>query len=121
MKCLCPTLPDAFYVEDGPKGFIEALAEKDYSSENWKRLYECPTCPTMWVVDEWDKYGHQVASRLRERGRWDEESEEERKSLLLKSRGGITTEECAWMGCAKKKVRGVAYCIDHLYATGARK
>jgi hypothetical protein len=121
MKCSCANLPDAFYVEDGPKGFVEALVERDYSSENWKRLYECPTCTARWVVDEWDKYAHQVASRVRDRRRWDEESEAERKNLLLKSRGGLTEEECARLGCEKKKVRGVAYCIDHLYATGARK
>jgi hypothetical protein len=114
-------LPATFYVEEGPRGFVESLKEEDYSSENWKRLYVCPECGTRWAVDEWEKYGHQVASRVRDDHRWDEESEEDRKSLLLRSRGGLTEEKCAWLGCEKKKVRGVAYCIDHLYATGARK
>ena len=32
-----------------------------------------------------------------------------------------TEEKCVWMGCGKKKVQGLAFCIDHLHATGDRR
>jgi len=42
------------------------------------------------------------------------------KERILKSKGGLTDKECAWAGCKKKRVRGVALCIDHLYESYAR-
>lgn len=120
MKCKCKELPEVFYLEEGPKGFEKHLHQEEM--ENWKRLYSCPSCGTLWAVDEWDKYTWQVVSRVKERAKWAEEERiEEKKQLLLHSRGGETEDECMWMGCKGKAVKGVAYCIDHLWNTGARK
>ena len=121
MTCACAKLPDSFYLEEGPKGFEAGLAHKETSVPNWRNLMACRQCGTLWALDEWEKYQPQVVSRVRDIAHWDAHSEEERKALLLRSRGGLTEEKCAWLGCQKKKVRGVAHCIDHLYATGARK
>ena len=121
MTCVCSKLPDFFFLEEGPKGFESSLEQKDTSVPNWKNLCRCRSCGALWAIDEWDKYHDQVASRVRDVSHWDEDSEEERKKLLLKSRGGLSDEPCAWLGCEKRSVRGVAYCLNHLYATGARK
>ena len=120
MKCKCSNLPDVFYLDDGPKGFQKGLKEID--AKNWMRLFECPKCKALWVIDEWEKYSWQVASRIESRNDWSTTvPEEKRKNLLLKSRGGTTDEECIWKDCNKKRVKGVVYCIDHLYMTGATK
>ncbi len=120
MSCRCINLPSMFYAEEAPAGFLQALKERAVS-QKWKRLCACPDCGTLWAVDEWDKYHHQVVTRVSDPSKWDEDSEEGRKELLLRSRGGVTDEKCVWLGCEKKRVQGVAMCIDHLYATGARK
>ncbi len=120
MSCRCSNLPSAFYAEEAPRGFLDSLVERAVS-QKWKRLGACPACKALWAVDEHDKYQEQVITRVFEPSRWDEDSEEERKSLLLRSRGGTSAEKCVWSGCEKKRVRGVVMCIDHLYATGARK
>lgn len=120
MSCRCFSLPLAFFAEEAPRGFVDSLVEKAVS-QNWKRLRACPVCGALWAVDEWDKYHDQVVTRVSDMSRWDADSEEERKGLLLRSRGGTSDEKCVWSGCKKKRVRGVAMCIDHLYATGARK
>lgn len=121
MTCVCEKLPDCFYLEEAPKGFEASLAHKETSVPNWRDLMACRECRTLWAIDEWEKYHPQVVSRVRDPGNWAACSEENRKALLLRSRGGTTDEKCAWLGCEKKRVRGVAFCIDHLYATGARK
>jgi len=120
MSCRCSSLPPAFYAEEAPRGFLKSLDEREVS-QKWKRLCVCRECGALWAVDEWDKYQEQVVSRVTEHAKWDDDSEEMRKGLLLRSRGGLTDEKCLWAGCEKKRVRGVAMCIDHLYATGARK
>ncbi len=120
MSCHCANLPSSFFAEEAPSGFIESLAERAVS-QKWKRLCSCPECGSLWAVDEWDKYQEKVVTRVSEKSRWDEHSEDDRKALLLRSRGGTVDEQCVWAGCAKKRVRGVAMCVDHLYATGARR
>jgi hypothetical protein len=120
MKCKCSSLPEVFYLDEGPKGFEKDLKELD--AENWMKLLECPECGALWVVDEWDKYSWQVASRIESRDGWPTPiPDEKRKQLLLTSRGGTTDQKCMWKDCDKNQVKGVAYCIDHLYETGARK
>jgi hypothetical protein len=120
MKCKCIELPEVFYLEEGPKKFEKNLHQE--GAENWKRLYSCPSCGMLWAIDEWDKYTWQVVSRVNDKNNWStEERTEERKQLLLNSRGGTTEEECMWSNCKGKRVKNVAYCIDHLWNTGARK
>lgn len=120
MSCRCISLPSMFFTEEAPDGFLPSLTERAVS-QKWKLLYACPNCGTLWAVDEFDKYQHQVVTRVSDPSKWDEDSEEGRKGLLLRSRGGTSDEKCVWSDCEKKRVRGVALCIDHLYATGARK
>jgi hypothetical protein len=119
MKCICGSLLEVFYLDSAGAGFMQPLRER--SAENWKRLYQCESCGVYWAVDEWDKYAHQVASRVSSPTEWDTASDQQRKKLLLQARGGLTSEKCIWAGCAALRVKGVAFCIDHLYATGARK
>lgn len=89
---------------------------------NWIKLFRCKVCGQHWSIDEWDKYVDRVITRITDVENWESnDSTSLRKGLLLASRGGTTNEECAWAGCKGKQVKGVAFCIDHLYATGARK
>jgi len=120
MRCQCSSIPDTFYLEEAPRGFKDHLVQQDM--KNWMRLFRCSECGALWVIDEWDKYQWQVAFRARADADWaGNDREPQRKQLLLMSRGGTTAEGCIWAGCPNSRVVGVAYCIDHLYATGARK
>ena len=120
MPCKCAKLADSFFLEDAPSRFVDNLRQIDMG--DWKRLFECPNCGALWAVDEWDKYSDQVVSRVADRANWSqEESDEMRKELLRRSRGGEEEAECIWADCHKPRIKGVVYCVDHLYATGARK
>ena len=117
MSCECSNVPEVLYLEEAPKGFQDSLVQQDM--QNWMRLFQCGA---LWAIDEWDKYQWQVAFRIQVREAWaSADREPQRKHLLLRSRGGITAEPCIWAGCQGRRVSGVAYCIDHLYAAGARK
>jgi len=122
MSCKCDKLDSAFFMEDAPVGFMSSLRELEIDVAEWKHLFECPACGALWAIDEWDKYCEQVVSRVEDRENWSkEESDQMRKELLRKSRGGEESAECIWAECHKPRIKGVVYCLDHLYATGARK
>jgi hypothetical protein len=120
MRCKCSKLPDAFYLEDAPRGFERNLVRE--ATGDWMWLGLCPNCQSLWAIDEWDKYIPQVVSRVDNRDNWDKSvTAEKRKQLLLESRGGFSNKECVWVDCHEKAVKGVAFCLNHLWKTGARK
>jgi hypothetical protein len=120
MPCLCAKLPDVFYLDEGPRGFGKKLSREE--TGNWIWLGSCPECGTLWAVDEWDKYQPQVVMRVEDRANWEGTGAAgKRKRLLLTSRGGLTDKECIRAGCHQKAVKGVVYCLDHLWETGARR
>lgn len=88
---------------------------------NWHELLQCTVCGCYWRIDAADKYQDRFAWKIGTfREDWATvEFPEKEKALLLQRRGGDTVEKCMWLGCEKRKVKGVAFCIDHLYATGA--
>lgn len=120
MRCNCSSLPEIFFLVEGPKEFEKGLKKLD--TKNWMRFYECPECEGLWIIDEWDKYTWRVVSRIKNRDEWPATiSEQQRKQLLLASRGGTTDQKYIWKDCPNNQVKGVALCIDHLYDAGARK
>jgi len=90
---------------------------------NWRELLQCHACGKYWRIDAADKYQERFAWKIGSyRSDWalpDFPGLE--KALLLQHRGGETNEKCVWLGCERNRALGVAYCIDHLYATGTRK
>jgi len=120
MRCDCPTLPDLFYLDEAPQGFRDSLHGEE--AQNWMSLFCCPVCGTLWAIDNPDKFYDQVIARVIDRDSWENNNNSEgRKQLLLKSRGGTTEEECSWAGCKDKCIKGVAFCLEHLWKTGARR
>jgi len=124
MHCACEELPvyTYYYSERGLsqkiRPFIASVAKSD-----WRELFRCEVCGTHWGIDVEDRLQQQFVWKVGAfREDWvSVEFVDVEKELLLQCRGGVTEEKCAWIGCGKKKVKGVAYCIDHLYATGARR
>ncbi len=120
MSCYCQKQTELIDVQDAPQGFEASLIKKDIG--NWVYLMECPECGQLWRVDARDKYQTQFAIKLSSVEGWESiDSVPQQKELLLQARGGITDEICIWAGCNGKRVKGVVYCVDHLYETDARK
>lgn len=119
--CFCGDIDNSIEVENLPEGFIASL--ELVQSIDWANIMKCPSCQQYWFLDEWDKYQIQLAIKVATKvAKWDSlDLEEERKKFLLVSRGGLSGDKCVWAGCSGKCVRDTVYCIDHLYATGARK
>lgn len=115
-------LTEYLYYEDIPKDILDNLLELESNPKIWMKLYKNLETGQLWVIDVWDKYIWQMAFKIKEKENWENINfEKYRKKLLLKNRGGLQNEICIWKGCSKKRVKGVKYCIDHLYETGTRK
>ena len=118
--CQCATLPEVIYLESKPDGFEATLVE--LAVGNWVKLFRCSDCKQLWRIDGWDKYQTQFAAKVPSIEAWEMyDSTALQKQLLLQSRGDLSDGICSWARCGKPAVRGVAFCIDHLYETGARK
>lgn len=121
IRCSCAELPAAFDVDEAAASWLGWL--RDERTGNWKELKSCPSCGALFAVDVWDKYQHQVVVRVTDIAVWERTANDVsvRKALLLSSRGGLQDGDCAWAACHQRRVRGVAYCIDHLSDGGARR
>jgi hypothetical protein len=119
MNCECAGLPDLFKLESRPRFASET---NQIAVGNWVRLHQCGSCGQLWRIDEWDKYQSQFAVRVPSAETWEAfDASELQKQFLISSRGGLEDSECAWSGCFHPRVKGVAYCVDHLLRTGARE
>ena len=117
IPCDCHDLPDIIKVSDEPafEGRLELL-----ETGGWITLWRCVICGDYWKVDGVDKYQVQFAVRIHDPSQWQILNDTAlRKAYLLKSRSGLTEEKCIWAGCNGRRVKGVVYCVDHLYETGA--
>jgi hypothetical protein len=123
MNCECASLPEYDYYTPG-RSLSRKIrpVTKTVAREKWHELLRCEACGTYWRIDVADKQERFAWKAGTFRPDWASPVfPEKEKALLLQRRGGETSEKCVWLGCEKRKVHGVAYCIDHLYATGARK
>jgi hypothetical protein len=119
--CICARLPGTFYLDEAPAGWIEGLVEEAVG--DWMSLHRCVECHRKYSIDAWDKLQFQVVARIDDLGRWEEEARgvTRRQNLLLRARGGHDAGTCAWVGCRGPSVRGVVYCLQHLWETGAQR
>ena len=119
MNCGCSDLPDLFKTEASP-GFEQTTVR--LATGNWVHLHQCSTCGQLWRIDQSDKYQIQFVVRIPAGVDWEQfDVSTLQKNFLMKSRGGLTEEQCIWRGCQGKRVKGVVYCVEHLYQTGARE
>jgi hypothetical protein len=124
MHCSCDELPRYTYYEASRglsqkiRPFVVSVAKSE-----WQELFRCEICGIHWRVEIEDRFQQRYAWKVGEfRDDWaGVQFIEEQKALLLQRRGGETTRGCAWIKCERMRVRGVAYCIDHLFDTGARR
>ena len=88
---------------------------------NWVLLMSCPECKQLWKVDEWDKYQISYAVKVPTKENWEDfDSENLIKQAMIENRGGLIHEKCMWAGCSINRVKGSAYCVNHLYEGGTR-
>jgi hypothetical protein len=124
MHCVCEELPEYTYYHSDHglsqklKPFIKSVEKK-----NWEELFRCDQCGTYWRIAIADRLQIQFVWKVGEyREDWAEARfAEKEKQLLLQCRGGEINEPCMWAGCDKPKVKGSAYCVDHLHASGWRR
>lgn len=119
MNCNCTNSADIFKLEDNP-GFEIHIVK--LATGNWVHLYQCLGCGQFWRVDEQDKYRPRFVVRIPSKEGWEQfDSTALEKKYLVQARGGVTDELCIWQRCSGNRVKGVTYCVDHLYKTGVRE
>ena len=119
MTCRCPQLEE-FVEVDAYATLLADFDQKDIG--NWVRLWRCRVCGQHWRVTDQDGREPRFATKITDAARWKEFGNAElEKQFLIQSRGGLSDQPCAWAGCVQPHVNGVAYCVDHLYQSGARR
>jgi hypothetical protein len=110
------------YLDELPTKLQENLVEIETSSDLRMILYEVKGTEAYWAIDEWDKYGFQIAVRINAKEAWKRINYQFiRERLLEKSRGGIEDTKCIWAGCSNNRVKGVAFCAAHMLQMGATR
>ncbi len=118
MKCSCIQRNSLVEITDGYPGFTETFKTIEFG--NWVTLMQCSECLQYWKVDECDKYQTLNAMKIQSKDNWEEYGTSLIKERMIQNRGGLENVKCIWKNCALNAVRGSAYCVDHLYDTGAR-
>ena len=118
MSCPCATL-DEIEKTENHAAFFESLPVLEVG--NWVKLCQCQNCGQLWSVDEWSKGNISFARKKSNKSNWEEADIEAQKRFLLKSRGIQEDVTCMQSGCKKRALKGVAFCVDHLYNIGWRE
>ena len=120
MPCNCVQIQDLVYYDELPSLLISNLDQIDSSS--WYQLFKCSVCGQYWRVDNEDRLQERYVLKIKQFDGWQNiDITILAKQNLLASRGGTNNEICIWQDCANHQVKGVLYCIDHLWQTGARR
>lgn len=117
--CHCQQQVELVEISNQYSDFIARFTQVDLG--NWVKLMECPRCGQLWKVDVYDKYQTVYAVKIPSKSDWEQfDSEARIKARMIENRGGLADKKCMWAKCKNRQVRGSAYCVDHLYASGAR-
>ena len=119
-KCTCSQMPEILYYEDTTISFRQDLDKIE--TGGWIELHKCRICGQCWQIDVWDQGQERFVAKIEDIKNWKVfDISPLVKNLIIKNRGGTTDQECVWANCKNKRVKGVAYCINHLYENGARR
>ena len=141
-ECECANLPSVFKVQPS-LSYVPSLpavargwsvyrgpdavpgAWPPFAAASWVNLVRCPSCGQHWQVDEVE-YPHQLqlAARVDDAAAWNPSSRQDealRKDFVIQSRGGLSTQRCAWVGCTQRALRDLAYCVDCGFQRGLRE
>lgn len=119
MSCCCRQQETIVDVTKDYSGFVSKLGALEFG--DWVKLMRCPECGQLWKVDEWDKYQTLYALKVPSNEGWKKiDSTPLIKERMVRNRGGLESSKCMWDQCSLNAVKGSAYCVNHLYDTGAR-
>ena len=100
-----------FEIDDFNGPFIKRLKDNVIRTGDHVMLCRDPETGLYWQIDEWDKYGIQLAIRINDPDNWDRfDDTEVRVEFLVESRGGLDQGKCQWEGCERKRLKGMVFC-----------
>jgi hypothetical protein len=117
MSCKCSQLPQLVKKSEDFSHLVEQLEKLE--TGNWVFLSRCRECKQYWRITESDGRSPEFAVKINDPAHWQEFDDLPlHKQLEIELRGGLTDEKCIWQGCTNRRVKGVVYCIDHLFPNG---
>jgi hypothetical protein len=125
MFCECSKLPQVVVESpqdlDGFNRLLKRIEKIESGKGNY--LARCRDCKQLWRITDSsgdDRRYFESAVKINDSVNWQTFNASPLfKERAIKKRGGLTNEKCIWQGCENRRVKGVAYCIDHLFQTGA--
>ena len=113
--CNCKNFPK-YFKSDSSDPYFKNFNRVDWKNDAWVQLVSCPNCNQLWQLDEWDKYQLGLAIKIDVKEEWKSYNDKQiRIEFLIQSRGGLSTDNCAWQGCTNKALKGLAYCPQCAY------
>lgn len=100
--------------------FCDALSLQ--ASSESMQLRQCSHCMQFWRVDAPGVFSVSYAVRLEADENWQAfDAAGLIKQRMLEVRGGHGDQPCRRGNCRSPVINGSAYCLDHLYRSGARQ
>lgn len=119
MNCQCHSQGELVNLTEWYDEFCADKRELEQGDE--ATLLECPSCRQLWRADIPGKRSVCYAVQIDDRNSWQTfDAAPLVKRLMLHNRKGFGEETCKQAGCKDKVINGSRYCLEHLYASGAR-
>jgi len=119
MQCSCGDRSTLVEISRNYAEFVAGM--RCLETGDWVKLLQCPACGQLWRTDEWDRYQALYACKLNSPAGWESTGIEALiKERIIENHGGLDTSSCLAKDCQQRALKGKAYCVDHLYETGAR-
>ena len=122
MSC-CDQLPDVFEYKGKPRSLLDdRVTEVATKAGGWLSLRRCSTCGQHWQIDADDPHEVRLAIKVDAPESWDRfDDKPARVQHLVNTSAGLDEDRCIWVGCERRRLKGVVYCPVHLYEMGARR
>lgn len=113
--CDCQHRPAFFDIHpDELEAFLDGFDQLTDDRLADYHLFRCPACQSLWIVDDVTRgpMAVQATTALDIRS-FDERPY--RRELAIAMHGGLGEGTCMFTRCSNRAVRGVVFCVDHLY------
>jgi len=114
--CNCEKLDSTTKVSPSREKFVDSFELVNHASELWADLFKCTKCGQLWFVE--NRGGHdrspELAYKISEKTNWRAfDVQPGRKEWLIKEHGGTSENNCMWVGCKEKALKGMSVCVSH--------
>ncbi|MFZ4620473.1 MAG: hypothetical protein ACOYNS_07935 [Bacteroidota bacterium] len=113
-RCTCETMQTLLHAEEFQSFIGSNVMMVD--STPMSDLFRCSQCGQLWRCDRPKNLRGRLMMKLECEEDWKTHlMTSGARTRLLENMGGVSANFCLWGNCSNYRVKGLEYCIDHLY------